>query len=169
MTLVVTGSWRVRVPRRPPMAWRGAASDDWGYLLNSGGPSSRTRTERIRSTVLGDDEGPIRCPPVLRVAIDFGSRDPLECVSRWLRRAGFADGKEARTAFDLPPSPCICRADPAPQPPRASSLAACDGLRLALLLGLCTPWLYDPGRPLLWTRASLTRRLVLYDGGGFYA
>lgn len=140
-----------------------------GWEANSGGPRSRTRTERIRSTVLGDDEGPIHCPPVLRVAIDFGSLDPIECVSRWLRKSGFADAKEARTAFDLPPCPCICHADPAPRPERAKSLAAFDGLRLAVLLGLCTPWLYDPDRPVLWTRASLTRRLVLYDGGGFYA
>ena len=155
--VVMTQTWSGSLLHPPP-----------GWKANSGGPSSRTRSERIRSTVLGEDDGPIRCPPVLRVAIDFGSLDPLECVSGWSRTVGFADGKEARAAVDLPPSPCNCHADPAPRAERADSLAAFDGLRLALLLGLCTPWLYDPGRPVLWTRASLTRRLVLYDGAGFY-
>ena len=39
----------------------------------------------------------------------------------------------------------------------------------ALLLGLCTAWQYDPSRPVLWTRASLTRRVELYEPAGFYA
>ncbi len=142
---------------------------DWGYLFNSGGPSSRTRTERIRSTVLGEDDGPIRCPGVLRVGIDFGRRDPLKCVRFWLRKAGFASEEEARAVLDLPSAPCICQADPRPRPDKAALLAAADGLRLALVLGLCTSCFYDPRRPVLWTRGGLTRRLILFDGGGFYA
>jgi len=42
-------------------------------------------------------------------------------------------------------------------------------LRQALLLGLCTSFQYDPSRPVLWTRASLTRRVELYEPAGFYA
>jgi hypothetical protein len=38
-----------------------------------------------------------------------------------------------------------------------------------MVLGLCTPFRYDPGRPLLWTRTSLTRRLELFSGQEFYA
>jgi hypothetical protein len=41
--------------------------------------------------------------------------------------------------------------------------------RRALLLGLCTAYQYDPARPVLWTRASLTRRVELYEPAGFYA
>jgi hypothetical protein len=37
------------------------------------------------------------------------------------------------------------------------------------MLGLCTAHLYDPGRPVLWTRASLKRVLELFEPGGFYA
>jgi hypothetical protein len=139
------------------------------YWANSGGPSSRTRTEEIHSTLLGDDEGPIRCPRVMQVAIDFGRRRPLKCARDWLKAAGFADEHEARAALSLPLTPCICRPDPAPRPIAAAALAAIDGLGLALVLGLCTPSLYDPRRPVLWTEASLLRRLLLYDGGGFYA
>ena len=47
----------------------GAAAAEFVWRMNSGGPSSRTRTERVHSTVLGDNRGPIHCPPVLRVAI----------------------------------------------------------------------------------------------------
>jgi hypothetical protein len=42
-------------------------------------------------------------------------------------------------------------------------------LSQALLLGLCNAWQYDPSRPVLWTRASLTRRIELYESAGFYA
>ena len=42
-------------------------------------------------------------------------------------------------------------------------------LREALLLGLCTAWQYDPARPVIWTRASLTRHVELHDPAGFYA
>jgi hypothetical protein len=42
-------------------------------------------------------------------------------------------------------------------------------MRLGILLGLCTPWLYDPRRPVLWTVGSLTRRLELLQAQGFYA
>ena len=139
------------------------------YFANMGGPCSRTRTERISSTVLDDNPGPIRCPRVLRVAIDFGRRSPVLCAQRWLDAAGFGDEEEARSVLPLPVGPCICRIDPAPRPEVAATLTPLEGLRLALVLGLCTPYLYQPQRPVLWTEASLTRRLLLYDGEGFCA
>lgn len=139
------------------------------YLANMGGPCSRSRTERLSSTVLGNNRGPIRCPRVLHVGIDFGRQSPLLCAQHWLRAAGIADEEEARSVLSLPPGPCICRIDPAPRPDTAAALTALEGLRLAVVLGLCTPYLYQPQRPVLWTVASLTRRLLLYDGEGFYA
>lgn len=139
------------------------------YLANMGGPCSRTRTEQLSSTVLGDNPGPIRCRRVLRVGIEFGRQSPILCAQRWLRAAGIADEEEARSVLSLPPGPCICRIDPALRPEAAATLTALEGLRLAVVLGLCTPYLYQPQRPVLWTEASLTRRLVLYDGAGFYA
>lgn len=139
------------------------------YLANMGGPCSRTRTERLSSTVLGDNPGRIRCPRLLSVGIDFGRQSPIRCAQRWLRAAGFADEDEARSVLPLPPGPCICRIDPASRPAQAATLSPLEGLRLALVLGLCTPYLYQPQRPVLWTEASLTRRLLLYDGEGFYA
>ena len=42
-------------------------------------------------------------------------------------------------------------------------------LEQALLLGLCTAQLFDATRPVLWTHASLTRGLELFDPEGFYA
>ena len=50
----------------------------------------------------------------------------------------------------------------------SASPTANDALFQALMLGLCTAWCYDPRRPVLWTRASLTRHLELFDGRGFY-
>jgi hypothetical protein len=136
---------------------------------NAGAPMSRTRTARLSSTVLGSDDGAIRCPRVLRVGLDFGRRSPLRCVRDLLRACGFSDEHEARHALALPSQPCVCRPNPAPAPTPVASLVAADALYQALVLGLCTAWCYDPQRPVLWTTASLTRQLELFDGRGFYA
>jgi hypothetical protein len=136
---------------------------------NSGGPRSRSRTERLTSSVLGQDDGPIRCRRLLRVGLDFGSNDPLDVVRKLVHDCGFDGTEEARLAMILPAAPCICRVDAIVQPPAVASLTPEDALFQALVLGLCTPWRYDPGRPVLWTRTSLTRRLELFSGQEFYA
>jgi hypothetical protein len=143
--------------------------DPYERDANSGGPMSRGRSERISATLLGNDEGAVRCPRVLRVGLDFGKRSPLTYVRGLLKTCGFSDEQEARLALALPLQPYVCRPNPAPSPMPVASLMASDALYQALLLGLCTAWCYDPRRPVLWTRASLTRQLELFDGGGFYA
>lgn len=135
----------------------------------NGAPASRARCERISATVLGNDDGAVRCPRVLRVGLDFGRRRPLACVRELLKTCGFSDEQEARHALALPQEPCLCRPNRAPSPVPVASLPPREALYQALILGLCTAWCYDPRRPTLWTRASLTRQLELFDGSGFYA
>lgn len=139
------------------------------WEANMGGPCSRSRVERLSATVLGQDDGPIRCPRVLRVGLDFGSADPLAVVRDLVRACGFDDEEDARRAVALPASRCICRADTLVQPTSVTALEPDAALYQALVLGLCTAWQYDPGRPVLWTRTSLTRRLELFSGQEFYA
>jgi hypothetical protein len=40
---------------------------------NSGGPMSRTRTQRVQTTLLGRDDNVIRCPRVIRLGLLFAS------------------------------------------------------------------------------------------------
>ena len=136
---------------------------------NSGGPQSRSRTERLTSTVLGHDEGPIRCSRLLRVGLDFGRRNPLNVVRDLIHACGFDDEEDARRAMALPPLACICRVDESLRPLAVASMAPDEALFQTVVLGLCTPWLYDPSRSVLWTRTSLTRRLELFSGQEFYA
>jgi hypothetical protein len=138
------------------------------WEANSGGPRSRSRTERLTSTVLGQDDGPIRCPRVLRVGLDFGAADPLAVARDLVHACGFDEEEEARRAVALPASRCICRSDALVKPPLIASLEPDEALYQALVLGLCTAWQYDPGRPVLWTRTSLTRRIELFSGQEFY-
>lgn len=138
-------------------------------LLNSGGPMSRTRTERLQATLLGV-KGGVHCPRFRAVGIDFGGgADPLTVVFRLLDEAGFASPEALRAVFAMPTQTMACRATDQPAPVRLGTCARLELLEQALLLGLCTPYLYDPSRPVLWTRASLTRKLELFDMGGFYA
>lgn len=139
------------------------------FYFNSGGPRSRSRSERLSATVLGRDDGAIRCPRVVPLALDFGGADPVRTLHAMLAEAGI-EGPEALRALLRPrAAPAICRPNDRLSRVRVATARPALVLRKALMLGLCTPWLYDPSRPVLWTRASLERRLELFVGEGFYA
>ena len=131
---------------------------------------SRRRTERVVASVLREDASRIRFPQVIRAGLHFGDRDPLQAVLESLARLGLDDAEQLRDRFQAPATPLLVRTVPdARWGVRIEQGADESILRQALLLGLCTPWQYDPSRPVLWTRASLTRRVELYEPAGFYA
>ncbi len=135
---------------------------------------SRTRTERLQSALLGRDTGHIRCPRVRRLALSFDPgldpSDPVELMYGHLRALGLSTPEALREIHPHPPGPLLA-APLSPEIPGLDVRSAAPGevLAQALLLGLCTRHLYDPARPVLWTYASLTRRLELFDAAGFYA
>ena len=150
----------------PPVLGR----DPLARIANAGGPMSRTRTERIQCSLLGQDAGWIRCPSVIRLGLDFGRRDPLAALRRLLRAEGLPTPEDLRPRVLVPERPLICR----PLAPAVGRLIVKEAepgevLRQALLLGLCTAHRFDPERPVLWTRTSVTRALELFDPEGFYA
>ena len=141
--------------------------DRWA---NSGGPMSRTRKERIHATLLGNDDGLVRCPRIVRVGIDFPDADPVEVLAEILAGEGYGSPEDLRGELEIPDRALIAR----PYTERRGVVdarydARRDVLWNALVLGLCTALVYDPSRPVLWTQASLTRRLELFDPAGFYA
>jgi hypothetical protein len=135
---------------------------------NYGRPARRTRREQLQGTLLGHAEGPVCCAKVRSVALQFGTRDPVATIWRLLQAAGFSDPEELRQVFPLPGTALVCRIDPAPVPRRVRADRPRRALEDALWLGLATPWLLDPARPVLWTRASLTRRIEVFETGEFY-
>ena len=138
---------------------------------NSGGPMSRRRTERVLASVLRDDTARIRLPRVIRAGLHFGKRDPLDAVLAILARVGLDDAEDLRTRYaTAPATPLLVRIVPNARWGVQVGHATDDSiLEQALLLGLCTAFQFDPARPVLWTRASLTRRVELYEPTGFYA
>ena len=164
---------------------------------NSGGPMSRTRKERIRSSLLGSDDGVIRCPRRISLWLSF-SRDALDLVG-WpgdsaavrrqkkqlreefgltpvefalarLKREGLSDPEELRKKYILPQGKLLCGPwTDVGKPLFAYYASSYDVLEQALMLGLCTAQMFDPGRPVIWTDASLTRAVELFDPGSFYA
>jgi hypothetical protein len=139
------------------------ANAGWGQ------PPARQRQERIASTLLGRHDGPIHCPRVIRIGFDLTARqDPLEVLEALLFDAGCGTPEELRRAIALPDRPYICRPD-AGTPPCTLGSPRAEVLRHALMLGLCTAHLYNPSRPVIWTRGSLSRSLELFDPEGFYA
>ncbi len=139
-------------------------------LANSGGPSSRRRTERVVASVLRDESARFHLPRVIRAGLVFGDRDPLQAVLESLARVGLDDAEQLRERFPAPPAPLLVRAVPdARWGVKVAQGTDASILQQALLLGLCTAWQYDPQRPVLWTRASLTRRVELYEPARFYS
>jgi len=138
--------------------------------FNTGGPMSRTRRERVRSTLLGTDDGAIRCPRLVRVGLDCRDAEPVGLLMQLLHEEGFGNPEDLRDEFEIPDVRLVAR----PYADASGIVDVRDAARRnvlwsALVLGLCTPQLYDPARPVLWTQAALTRRLELFDPAGFYA
>ncbi len=137
---------------------------------NSGWPMSRTRSERIASTLLGQDDGFIKCPRRIRLGLRFEDTHPVDCLEAILGAEGFRNPEQLRSRYALPPGRLICRAlSETEQRLSAIHGRRRDVLEQALMLGLCTAQLFDPARPVLWTETSLTRTVELFDPTGFYA
>jgi len=144
---------------------------DGGWIwANTGGPASRRRTECVLASLLRTSSGPVHVPRVIRAGLRFGDRDPIDAVLEALARAGLDDAELLRSRYAAPSAPLLVRIVP-----DAAWSIPIDGasddavLEQALLLGLCTAFQYDPARPVLWTRASLTRCVELHEPAGFYA
>jgi hypothetical protein len=136
---------------------------------NMGGPMSRCRSLTLQSTILGDGVDHVSCPCVRSVALDFGEADPLPYVWGLLAGLGYSSPEAARGSLLPILQRCVCCVSNEIAPDRVASLEPEVVLEQALVLGLSTKSLFDPTRPVIWTRASLTRRLNLYEVEGFYA
>jgi len=138
---------------------------------NTGGPMSRTRKEHIASSLLGQDDGAIRCPRIIRLGLKFKPRsNPLNVLGKLLKSNGYSSPEDLRNEFVTPTIRLICR--PCKDESFRIDVASCDPrlvLEQALMLGLCTAQLFDPSRPILWTETSVTRALELFDPSGFYS
>ena len=139
-----------------------------GYECNAGGPMSRQRNLKLKSSVLGKGQDGLRCPHVLGAALDFGPSDPVRVVEGLVKKCGFRDTEEA--AFVLMPriGPCICQESEEVEELEVRLAPPEAVLRTALILGHATRFFFDPGRPLVWTRSSLQRRLRLFSPSRFY-
>lgn len=157
-------------PAQPWLCAMGRHHDAPLPLANSGGPSSRRRTERVTVSVLRDESARFHLPRVIRAGLLFGDRDPLQVVLESMARVGLDDAEQLRERFPAPTAPLLARAVPnARWGVKVAQGTDASILQQALLLGLCTAYQYDPSRPVLWTRASLTRRVELYEPARFYA
>lgn len=152
----------------PGFAWMVEAFEA-GIECNSGGPASRNREMNLRASVLGAGSQSLSCPMVRSVGLDFCGQDPVSYMRKLLQALDYESPEAARFALLLRAQPCVCRADPEIKPTRVKGARPELVLEQALVLGLSTTSLFDPARPVVWTRASLSRRLNLFDVRGFYA
>lgn len=138
---------------------------------NMGGPRSRTRKEQVKSSLLGRRHGVVRCPRIRTIGFSIDEHcDPVAIAYEALARAGCRSPEDLRTMFEIPREPCLVAPSAVPAGLRMGPYIEDDVLLSeALVLGLCAKTMYDPRRPVVWTRASLSRRLDMFRTGGFYA
>lgn len=137
---------------------------------NTGGPMSRTRKQNVQSTLLGHEQACVCCPMRRSLGLSFAKGESaLDVMNALLRSIGMDGPDKLRSLFALPPKPLMAR------PLAGNQLRLCtvtgepmQVLEQALWLGLCSSFLFDPERPLIWTEKSLRRGLELFEPEGFY-
>jgi hypothetical protein len=137
------------------------------YWTNSGAPMGRMLRRPFHSDLYWGDDGFQAVQKIMRVAIRFHhTQCPVEYMHGLLEKYGYDTPEDLREAFDHPQKRLMA----------SPYLLECGcawahhqpALRNALILGLSTNSIYDPSRPVVWTRASLSRSLELVDTAGFY-
>jgi hypothetical protein len=162
-------------------AWSGRPVDiarGPGAFHNTGGPRSRTRRERITTSVFPRRGRTRSLLGARRVGDVWGIDTPGGSWRRYvlelLAKLGFADPDEAFAQTDgIPQVRLHCR--PAPNDDGRvyvkvrSRADRIDCLRKALVLGKCCRGLYDPERPVIWTEQRLRQCYELHEiGASFY-
>lgn len=144
------------------------------WRCNMGGPMSRRETQRFSGSLLGQavTDGGAKLSPAMSIGLHFDlEEDPVQATYAILERAGLTTAEELRKLVSFPLQSMICVPATMVIPISRSNELLIDlpFLSSAFILGLCTATFYDPLRPVIWTHASLTRTVRLYNLGGFYA
>lgn len=140
--------------------------------FNFGPPQAQPRSQTLRSTLLGDEHKFAAWPRRLRVGLIFPPKvSPLAFMLALLKTVGLASPQALTDRrYPLPLERLTLRTVAGGDGFCDTSVAPVDEiLHQALLLGLCGIAYYDPVRPIVWTNASLGRRLELFAVGDFYA
>jgi hypothetical protein len=132
---------------------------------------SRTRKQQVASSLLGTHaDHSNRCPLHRTLGLCFDeAASAVRAVESLMHSVGLNDTAGLRKLFTLPDFALMAR------PAHAAVAPVCVGadntmqvLEQALWLGLCSPYLFDPSRPVVWTETSLRRRVELFEPAGFY-
>ena len=145
--------------------------DPW--LMNMGSPMTRRHEEHISGTLYGapggNDDGSAKLACSLSIGLRFEpDDDPLEILRERMKSEGLFSQEELKQIFSIPTISMLCVVTELPKKIQTTPKQK-NFLLNALILGLCTATHYDPTRPVIWTRTSLTRQLKLFTLGGFYA
>lgn len=89
-------------------------------------------------------------------------------MERILQEEGVNSPEHLRSKYQSITNMCVCHISLHPAPLQVESAQRSLVLKQALLLGLCTATFYDPSRPVIWTNASLTRCVDLFNVMEFY-
>ena len=140
-------------------------------VFNIGGPMSRTRIQKVSSSILGDRNRTIHWPRLFKIGIAFpDNRSPREYMEDFMERHKFTTPDECRKRIVLPSGTYFCRTVQCDEGSKIDTLSAHpdEVLRAALILGLCNSNNFNVDRPVIWTDGRLARTVELYEIGSFY-
>ena len=72
-----------------------------------GGPPARWRKERIRSSLLGKNDGEIRCPRIIRLGFYLPGDDLLDYLNELIAAEGYSRSEDLRYDIPIPEKPYI--------------------------------------------------------------
>lgn len=137
-------------------------------------PARWRRKAKLLTSLLGTRRKKLCWPLTLRVWIDpAGKANPLARARASLKALGYNSPGDALAALNGMPAQ-VLHAAPFEEAPAAEDHGETapqtdeDVLLAALVLGRCSGSIYDPAHPVIWTLGRLSRRLELYQPGGFY-
>ena len=169
--------WLAAVGELIPLEW-----------FNSGAGQRPLRREDICATLLGDAKRKLSWREELQVELPWRrGRSLVDRAWECLAAGGAQTHAEALGSCpDLPTTPLHCdvtrlHQDPPPLPDialppparkdeqlRWFTISDAEFLRRALILGCCNDYFFDPAKPVIWTEKRLSRRVRLFQTGGFY-
>ena len=136
-------------------------------LNNMGGPQSRSRKEKINSSLF-DQPGMTLSRELHYVNIPAGCSDIEEWLLSIARGLNWDGWNEALPRLQLPP--CRQLVFPAGDMPSQDASSAAGLLRSAVILSRCSKSHYAPGSPMIFTRGRLERKIeiIRINLNGYY-
>jgi hypothetical protein len=122
---------------------------------------------------INNSDDDMKIIPVIIAGIFFSSNEssPINKILKIVEKTGINDINKLKSKFNYPDKRLICRELDDKESVLIPDINKSDDneiLKNALILGLCSDYLYDPERDIILTNSKIKRVVALYRPEDFY-